>query len=57
MPKLTSGLTQKERLKVIQSIDMIKTTQNPHEKEILLRYRNMVEREFHDARMIPEGSG
>jgi hypothetical protein len=57
MPKLTSGLTQEERLKVIRSIDMIKSTQNAHEKEVLLRYRNMVAREFHDARLITAGIG
>lgn len=49
MPKLTSGITQKERLKVIQSIDMIKTTRNNHEREILQRYRDMVTREFLNA--------
>ncbi|MBW9264150.1 MAG: hypothetical protein K1563_14860 [Candidatus Thiodiazotropha sp. (ex. Lucinisca nassula)] len=46
MPKLTSGITQKERLKVIQSIDMMKTTRNDHERQILKRYRDMVAREF-----------
>ncbi|MEW8507924.1 MAG: hypothetical protein AB2598_14590 [Candidatus Thiodiazotropha sp.] len=49
MPKLTSGLTQKERLKVIQSIDMIKNAQNAHERQVLLHYRNVVAREFHDV--------
>jgi hypothetical protein len=57
MPKLTSGLTQKERLKVIRSIDMIKNTQNAHEKEVLLRYRNMVAREFNDARLTAMSLG
>ncbi|MEW8026360.1 MAG: hypothetical protein AB2792_08175 [Candidatus Thiodiazotropha sp.] len=46
MPKLTSGITQKERLKVIQSIDMMKATRNDHERQILQRYRDMVAREF-----------
>ncbi|MGD8913321.1 MAG: hypothetical protein PVI97_11040 [Candidatus Thiodiazotropha sp.] len=46
MPKLTSGITQKERLKVIQSIDHIKEPQNDHEKQVLKRYREMVAREF-----------
>lgn len=52
MPKLTSGITQKERLKVIQSIDMLKTARNDHEKQILQRYRDMVAREFHDAQAL-----
>ncbi|MEW8101921.1 MAG: hypothetical protein AB2785_09180 [Candidatus Thiodiazotropha endolucinida] len=51
MPKLTSGITQKERLKVIQSIDMIKATRNNHEREILQRYRDMVTREFLNAQV------
>jgi glycerol-3-phosphate cytidylyltransferase-like family protein len=46
MPKLTSGITQKERLEVIQSIDVIKSALTGHEKEILQRYRQMVAREF-----------
>jgi hypothetical protein len=49
MPKLTSGITQKERLKVIQSIDTIKASQNDHERQVLQRYRNMVAREFFSA--------
>ncbi|MES9945149.1 MAG: hypothetical protein ABW080_09365 [Candidatus Thiodiazotropha sp.] len=49
MPKLTSGITQKERLKVIQSIDMIKAARNDHERQILQRYRDMVAREFNDV--------
>jgi hypothetical protein len=49
MPKLTSGITQKERLEVIQSIDAIKAAQNGHEKEILQRYRDRVAKEFHDV--------
>ncbi|MES9968666.1 MAG: hypothetical protein ABW092_01445 [Candidatus Thiodiazotropha sp.] len=53
MPRLTSGITQKERLKVIQSIDMIKTTLNDHEKQILQRYRDMVAREFNDIQASP----
>lgn len=57
MPKLTSGLTQKERLKVIQSIDMIKSAQNAHERQVLLRYRNIVAREFHDAQSSATISG
>ncbi|MES9990436.1 MAG: hypothetical protein ABW098_00665 [Candidatus Thiodiazotropha sp.] len=51
MPKLTSGLTQKERLKVIQSID-IKNAQNAHERQVLLQYRNAVAREFHDVQSL-----
>jgi hypothetical protein len=47
MPKLTSGITQKERLKVIESIDTIKTSRNGHERQILQRYREMVAREFY----------
>lgn len=50
MPKLTSGLTQKERLKVIQSIDMIKSEQNAHEKHVLELYRDRITREFQDAK-------
>jgi glycerol-3-phosphate cytidylyltransferase-like family protein len=46
MPKLTSGITQKERLEVIQSIDTIKSALTGHEKEILQRYRQVVAREF-----------
>jgi hypothetical protein len=46
MPKLTSGITQKERLEVIQSIDEIKSALVGHEREILQRYREMVAREF-----------
>jgi hypothetical protein len=49
MPKLTSGVTQKERLKIIQSIDHIKAPQNYHEKQVLKRYREMVAREFFDG--------
>jgi hypothetical protein len=49
MPKLTSGITQKERLKVIESIDMIKSAQTGREKQILQRYRDMVAREFFNA--------
>ncbi|WP_316364977.1 hypothetical protein [Candidatus Thiodiazotropha sp. CDECU1] len=52
MPKLTSGITQKERLKVIQSIDMIKAARNDHEKQILQRYRDMVAREFNDVQTL-----
>ncbi|MCU7931688.1 MAG: hypothetical protein KZQ90_12870 [Candidatus Thiodiazotropha sp. (ex Codakia rugifera)] len=51
MPKLTSGLTQKERLKVIQSIDMIKSAQNAHEKHVLELYRERITREFQDAKV------
>ncbi|MCU7906391.1 MAG: hypothetical protein KZQ76_11230 [Candidatus Thiodiazotropha sp. (ex Epidulcina cf. delphinae)] len=50
MPKLTSGLTQKERLEVIQSIDMIKRVKNVHERQVLQLYRNMITREFQDAK-------
>lgn len=45
MPKLTSGLTQKERLEVLQSIDMIKSKNNPHERKVLQLYRNMIAKE------------
>lgn len=51
MPKLTSGITQKERLEVIQSIDTIKLALTGHEREILQRYRQMVAREFSEARL------
>jgi glycerol-3-phosphate cytidylyltransferase-like family protein len=53
MPKLTSGITQKERLEVIQSIDIIKSALTGHEKEILQRYRQMVAREFSQAQSMP----
>jgi hypothetical protein len=49
MPMLTSGITQKERLKIIQSIDVIKASRNDHEKQVLQRYRDMVAREFFNA--------
>ncbi|MES9831609.1 MAG: hypothetical protein ABW139_05140 [Candidatus Thiodiazotropha sp. DIVDIV] len=45
MPKLTSGLTQKERLEVLQSIDVLKSKKNAHEQKILQIYRNMIARE------------
>jgi hypothetical protein len=45
MPKLTSGLTQKERLEVLKSIDMIKSKNNQHERKILQHYRNMIAKE------------
>jgi hypothetical protein len=53
MPKLTSGITQKERLKVIQSIDSLKASQNDHERQVLQRYRDLVAREF----LIAQTSG
>ncbi|MCU7916980.1 MAG: hypothetical protein KZQ99_00400 [Candidatus Thiodiazotropha sp. (ex Dulcina madagascariensis)] len=50
MPKLTSGLTQKERIEVIQSIDMIKRVKSSRERQVLQLYRNMITREFLDAK-------
>ncbi len=48
MPKLTSGLTQKERLEVLQSIDTVLTSNNTHEQQVLRAYRDRVARECHD---------
>jgi hypothetical protein len=45
MPKLTSGLTQKERLEVLQSIDQLKPQNNPHELKVLKLYRNVIAKE------------
>jgi hypothetical protein len=45
MPKLTSGLTQKERLEVLHSIDQIQSKNNQHERRILQLYRSMIARE------------
>ncbi|MES9942267.1 MAG: hypothetical protein ABW104_02560 [Candidatus Thiodiazotropha sp. 6PLUC2] len=46
MPKLTSGLTQKERLEVLQSIDTLKSNKNMKEQKILQLYRDLIAREF-----------
>ena len=49
MPKLTSGLTQKERLEVLQSIDVLKSKKNAHEQKILQIYRNMIAESVYTA--------
>ena len=51
MPKLTSGLTQKERLEVLQSIDLIKAAKNTHEQKVLQLYRDLIAREYHGVGM------
>jgi hypothetical protein len=51
MPKLTSGLTQKERLEVLQSIEMLKTDNNKHEKKIIQIYREWIARECSAVQM------
>jgi deoxyribose-phosphate aldolase len=45
MPKLTSGLTQKERIELLHSIDLTKLAKNSHEQKILQLYRNVIARE------------
>ncbi|MEJ2425716.1 MAG: hypothetical protein P8101_14890 [Candidatus Thiodiazotropha sp.] len=48
MPKLTSGLTQKERLEVLRSIDCVLTGNKTHEQQVLRAYRDRVVRECHE---------
>ncbi|ODB94783.1 hypothetical protein A3197_18765 [Candidatus Thiodiazotropha endoloripes] len=45
MPKLTSGLTQKERLQVLHSIESIKSNNNKRERKILQMYKDWIARE------------
>lgn len=45
MPKLTSGLTQKERLQVLHSIELIKSINNKRERKILQMYRDWIAKE------------
>ena len=51
MPKLTSGLTQKERLEVLHSIDLIKSSKNTHEQKVLQLYRDLIAREYRGVGM------
>jgi hypothetical protein len=54
MPKITSGLTQKERLKVLQSIDSIILAKDTHEQKVLLRYRTLIAREcVYGSKYVP----
>ncbi|MEJ2608792.1 MAG: hypothetical protein P8179_01620 [Candidatus Thiodiazotropha sp.] len=48
MPKLTSGLTQRERLDILQSNDKIRSVNSPHEQVILQLYRKMILHEYQD---------
>ncbi len=45
MPKLTSGLTRKERLKVLQSIDSVIKSHNHNEQRALRAYRRLIAQE------------
>ncbi|MET0026138.1 MAG: hypothetical protein ABW101_00765 [Candidatus Thiodiazotropha sp.] len=45
MPKLTSGLTRKERLKVLQSIDSVLKSHNLNEQRVLRAYRKRIAEE------------
>ena len=51
MPKLTSGLTQKERLELLQSIDLMKSVKNTHEQKVLQLYRDVIAREYRGVGM------
>jgi hypothetical protein len=52
MPKLTSGLTQKERLEVLQSIELLKSNNNKHEKKVIQMYRDWIARECSVVQML-----
>jgi hydrogenase maturation factor len=45
MPKLTSGLTRKEQLKVLQSIDSVLKSHNQNEQRVLQAYRRLIAQE------------
>ncbi|MET0065589.1 MAG: hypothetical protein ABW076_04515 [Candidatus Thiodiazotropha sp.] len=45
MPKITSGLTRKERLEVLQFIDNVLNSHSISEQKVLRAYRNRIARE------------